>query len=214
MSLARFAVNIGFLERPIVAGLLWGAATGDFATALPLALFYELFWLDLFPVGTYLPPNALFPLFTVLAIASTMHQPDAATLFLPILFTLPLGFFGAYVEKIHRLWQVFGYERLLRGFRSGSELGMVAGNAVALSILQFFLLNGIVFFAVAALCIAADTSIRPLSPLAEHNVTWPFIWIFGIAGGILSLRIRRGYIVFLAGSACIGFFALFGIALR
>lgn len=183
--------------------------------ALPLAVFYELFWLDLFPAGTYLPPNGLFPMLTVVTLAGTLPSPDISTLFLPVILTLPLGFLGAYLEKRHREWQVAGYNRLLRAFRSGRDLEGPAGHAVAVSLLQLFTLNFVAFLCTATVLTAASDRFiawRGL-PLTFTHATWPLLWVIGCVGGVMALRIRRSYVIFVAGSVCVGFMALWGISL-
>lgn len=214
MGLTRSGVNLGFVERPLFAGFLWGILTGDMTVALPLAVFYELFWLDLFPAGTYLPPNGLFPMLTVVALAGTLPSPDISTLFLPVILTLPLAFLGSYLEKRQRKWQVAGYTRLLRAFRSGRDLEGPAGQAVAVSLLQLFALNFAAFLCAATLVAAASEQFAAWQgqPLTFAHATWPLLWIIGCVGGVMSLRIRRSYVIFAAGSVCVGLMALWGIS--
>ena len=216
LSLARFTINIGFVERPIVAGLLWGAVIGDFTIAISLAVFYELFWLDLFPTGTYIPPNPLFPMFTVFCIAGTQPQPDASTLFLPVLFTLFLGPFGAWLEKIHREWQISSYDRLLRHFRGSHKLNSAAKQAITSSIAQLFLFNLAAFLLVASLCLIIINIARASFSYSFvfPGIPWALVWAFGLAGGILSLRIRQSYAVFFTGSVGFAVVILFGYGLH
>lgn len=182
-------------------------------TALFLAVFYELFWLDSFPVGTYIPPNALFPMLCVIVIAESMARPDIVTLFLPVILTLPLAFFGAYLEKKQREWQVAGYERVLRRFRTGGDVERPAGVSIAISLSQMFLLNFLTFFCVT---FALYLAMHGILSFQEHflvfrNASWPLLWAFGAVGGVLALRIKRSYIIFVAGAATLTLMALFGI---
>lgn len=175
------------------------------ATALSLALFYELFWLDLFPAGTYMPPNALFPMLCVFTFMETLPHPGISTLFLPVILTLPLAFLGVCVENRQRGWQVVGYNQVIHILRSGGALGRAAGRSVRFSLVQLFFVNFCVFYAVAAtvLFMLKGLQLWQGQPLSFEHVSWPLLWVIGCVGGLLGLRIRRNYIVFGCGSICV-----------
>jgi PTS system mannose-specific IIC component len=205
LSLGRYGVNLGFVERPLFAGFVWGAVTGDMALALSLAVFYELFWLDLFPAGTYMPPNALFPLLCVLTLSQNLADPGIATLFLPVIVTLPLAAFGAYIEKRQREWQVTGYNRVVLRLRAGGDIGKAAGRSVSVSLAQSFICNGIAFFIAANLIVFAASLLTAWKggfPVYSH-ASWPLLWVIGAVGGMLSLRLRRNYLLFTIGGTAI-----------
>ena len=195
------------------AGVAWGVLTGDVTTAVSLAVFYELFWLDLFPAGTYMPPNSLFPMLTVFCLMGTMKHPDITTLFLPVVLTLPLAFFGAMIEKRQREWQVSSYNRIIRRLRVDGDLGMAASYSVAASLFQLFLFNFAAFCAATSLIFLAWDAIVAWKghALIFAEGSWPLLWLFGAIGGVLALRIRRNYIIFVAGSACIGLLSFLGV---
>ena len=211
--MGRYGVNLGFIERPLFAGVAWGLLAGDMPTAVSLAVFYELFWLDLFPAGTYVPPNPLFPLLATLTLAGTTTNPGIATLFLPVIITLPLAFLGSRVERLQRELQVAGYNRITRSMRMGTDVGKAASRSVTGSLIQLFVLNFLVFFLATGCilyCYHWIAAVRGGLPAFPH-ASWPLLWIFGTLGGLLGLRIRRNFLVFAAGSVCVGIFALFGI---
>ena len=212
LSLGRYGVNLGFIERPLFAGLIWGAASGDMALAVSLAIFYELFWLDLFPAGTYMPPNALFPMICVLTLSLALPAPDITGLFLLVIMTLPLASLGSYLEKRQRDWQVAGYNKLILTFRAGGNLEAAAGRSIYASLALLFTLNSGVFFAVTTLAAFAVSLLASwqTSPLICASASWPLLWSIGAVGGLLSLRIRRNYIVFAVSS--LGIFLFFLLA--
>lgn len=210
LSLARFGISIGFIDRPIFAGFLWGLISGDMTLALSLAVFYELFWLDLFHAGTYIPPNPLFPMLCILALAPLLHAGDAAAFYLPVILTLPLGFFGAFWEKKHREWQTGGYNRLLSGYGTSNDLGKAAAISIGVSLTELFLINLVVFTVTAGLLYFLMDAIVQWqgNPLRFSHATWPLLWIVGGVGGVMALRTRRSLIVFAAGSAGVFLLAL------
>ncbi|MFW6005353.1 MAG: hypothetical protein ACOCPN_02640, partial [Desulfonatronovibrionaceae bacterium] len=56
LSLARFSVQTGILDRPLVAGFLIYLVTGEMFPAMYVAVFFELLWIDIIPAGTFIPP--------------------------------------------------------------------------------------------------------------------------------------------------------------
>lgn len=175
------------------------------ATALSLALFYELFWLDLFPAGTYMPPNALFPMLCVFTFMKSLPDPDITTLFLPVILTLPLAFLGSCVENRQREWQVVGYNHVILALRSGGAMGGAAGRSVLFSLIQLFFMNFCAFSIVTAGVFFALKGLQLWQgqPLSFTHASWPLLWVIGCLGGLLGLRIRRNYLVFGGGSLII-----------
>ena len=188
---------------------MWGLWAGSFSPALPVAIFYELFWLDLLAVGTYVPPNALFPLVAVLALAQNTGVSDPWPVTVLVLLSLPLAQLGSWVEKRHRLWQIGGYNRLLGHYRAGRSLEFVSSWALALSLLQVFAANFVVFFAALWGCGLVFATLAPLLPVTKVPFfTWAPLWGLGAVGGILALRTKRSFTVFgflLGAAALYGF---------
>ena len=182
------------------------------ALSLSLAVFYELFWLDLFPAGTYIPPNPLFPMFCVLALTPGLHPKDATTYFLPVMVTLPLAFLGAFLEKKQREWQAGGYNRLLIRFRTAGDLGGAAAVSAGISLMELFVINFAAFFCIAWLALSLMDAATQWQgrPLVFSHASWPLLWVMGGVGGVMALRTRRSRAVFVAGSVGIFFLALFG----
>ena len=213
LSLARFGINVGFAERPFFAGLVWGLITGDMTTALFLAIFYELFWLDSLPVGTCVPPNALFPMFCVLVFAETTSSTGIHALFLPVMLTLPLGLLGSFLEKKHREWQSKGYARTLQAFHATGSVEKPARVSIGISLAQSFFLHFTIFLCVAPVVLAAlhYLTVCHETVLTLPDATWPLLWAFGAMGGVLALRIKRSLTIFAIGIAALGLMLLFGL---
>lgn len=157
-----------------------------------------------------MPPNALFPMFCMFSFANSTQHATITALFLPVILTLPLAFFGARLEKHHREWQVAGYIRTIRRFRTGRDLEPVTRFSVWTALLQLFTLNFTAFFCVTSLVLLAVGLFENKmgTPLTFQHASWPLLWVFAAIGGVTALRIRRSYIVFVAGSAILGLLAL------
>ena len=197
-SLARFSINLGVLDRPIAAGILWGVCTGDMAFGLAIAIFYELFWVDLFPIGTYVPPNPLFPMCCIATLAHAATVTTPVEILIPVLLTLPFAAFGAWLEERHRTWRIAGYSELLRQYRKGCPLNATTQNACAISILQLFIVTFVSLFVLSALVLTAYSLICQWygNVLLFSKATWPLLWCIGALGGVLSLRTKHSHIIF------------------
>lgn len=84
---------------------------------MPVAIFYEILWADLFPAGTYVPPNGTLPVFLVcclvymgLGVGSSnkvpsympSYMPSPSDLLLPLLLAMPAAECAARVETFLR----------------------------------------------------------------------------------------------------------------
>lgn len=197
----RFALNLGFLERPLAIGFLWAVMTGEWGLSMHLAIFLELFWLDLFPAGTYIPPNAIISLLLSLTIAGHFGLESAGQLAIPLLLTLPAALTGAQVEYLHRRRRNQQYTDLLHWGRGAGRVDK--GDAplwriMVRSLGELFVLNLGLFC--AWLLVLAGT----ISMLADGvgylpsvpGISWGHVWSVGAMGAMLALRLRRAYVLF------------------
>lgn len=198
-SLARFGFNLGFLDRPLVIGLFWSALTGQAEVALPVALFFELFYLDLFPIGTFVPPHGPFALLVALALMQIFNvtQPPLAALL--ILLSMPATMLGKKLEQQHRQRQNLGYTRMLQSTRPGQEGNVSSRRLVHAALLQTCLMQAAAFLLVMALLVPLVE--RLLIHVRIHvlviPLSWPHLWMLGTLGALLSFRVRRVYAAFL-----------------
>ncbi len=96
-----------------MVGLLWGAMTGQWELALKLAVFFELIWLDLLPVGTCIVPNGTAPMLLCLAAGESFGLQSAEEMALPMLLSLPAACMSAKLEHIQRWRQDRVYNKAL-----------------------------------------------------------------------------------------------------
>lgn len=198
----RATCNITFVERPLVLGFAWWFVTGEVAPALPLALFFELFWLDLFPIGSYQPPMPAFPFLILLASSSIFMWDTPVSLAFPLALTMPL----AYAVPVYESW--------LRGRFAKDSFRVVdmaerseqsLGSLPAKTLVRFWLWHAgsgmLCFFAAYALLVALFSlpffAFLHLAPgTVPLNVSWPVLYGIAAIGAVLSLRIRRAYCTF------------------
>lgn len=166
----------------------------DPMTALGVAVFFELIWLDLFPAGTYIPPHLPAASCAAFGIVSAfgLNTPEAVA---PVLLMcMPLGPLGANLETRLRALSDRHYDTLVRASNSTSArfapLGvlwraMALSQAVAAAF--FCLALGVLFaFTPDALLIWDGLSLGT-------GLGWPQIWLAASIGGVLAIRWKRAY---------------------
>lgn len=193
-----------------MVGALWGAVTGDVATSLKIAVFFELFWLDNIPAGTYIPPHILAPTFAALALSTSFAFTEARQAMIIILACLPLARIGVWMDSSLRLWHNRGYNGLLTWARNGKAGDELPGKLILQSILRTFFTSWL-FFWTSTLILHYILRIffHKWGPVvAGVEMKWSFLWIAASLGGLLALRLRKAYATFVFGVAIFGFIIL------
>lgn len=202
-SVLRFSCYIALLDRPLFVAGIWGVCTGDWALAVSLGIFFELFFMDLLGAGTYIPPSGVFSLLLCLLLADSFALSPQAVPVLPVVATLPLAGLGARLEqwfrqrrvKLHNFFVEDGQmERpvsLLSIIASISELWVG-------QVLLFVLVSlGLFWVGQAALAVFNFLSLPSyLSSASAWPVSWPVFWLVGALGGVLSLRVKKAFVSF------------------
>jgi len=198
------------LERPLVVGFLWGVFTGDYTTCLNIAIFFELFWLDLIPVGTFIPPHLTAVTFAALSLTTFFGLSHPASILGVILACMPLAWLGSKVEMWIRDQERAGYNRLLHWVRQpGNSTG--PGVIILRSLTRTFIISWACFFvAVLVLKMVFDT-LFTLYPglLASVSIQWAHLWGAATLGGVMALRVKRAYAVLATGVTLFVLFTLF-----
>lgn len=194
--MARRACSIGLIERPLVIALFAGAFTGHSDVALPLGVIFELFWLDVIPLGAVIPPVASLNFFLVFCLALVFDWHNPAQLFLPILLTLPCAYFGAMVER----WQYARNDAALEHLNQwieGNNTEYSPARIVALSLMQAAMLQGLAFLflfgLVYALLLNGGLDEWCVRLFAQNPVSWTGLYGLSAIGAIVALRTRRAY---------------------
>ncbi|MBU1000896.1 MAG: PTS sugar transporter subunit IIC [Proteobacteria bacterium] len=210
-SFLRFSLNLGIVERPLVQGLVWGLLTGNVTLAVSVALVFELFWLDLIPAGTFIPPNAAAGNLAAQCLVTVFGFSDPARIVFPILLALPLAWIASRLEQTHRHWQDHGYNVLQGWLRLDSKADYTPGLLLRRAMIQaasvYFL-----FFLLAVSLLVALTSwllghglLHP--PLDMFS--WGHLWIGATLGGLLALRVPGSYALLALGACGVAVLSLF-----
>ena len=96
-SLFRFAVRLEFFDRPLVLAMCWSVFFPHPAN-LCIAVFYELIWLDLIFVGTYIPPQAGLVTLVSLALVTGLELFSPARIGLLLFLVLPFAYLANFLD--------------------------------------------------------------------------------------------------------------------
>jgi len=196
----RFSVNLFPLDRPLVVGLIYGAVFGDIPTCMNIAIFFELFWLDLFPAGTFIPPNQAAATLATLTLARCFGLTQAPGVLAAAVMSLPLALIFARLEAFHRRFETSAQAKAMD---AAARKGRVVspGRLILRSLTDMAIINGVCFsLALAGLIAAGNLLFAMIGPLLEHqSKSFAYLWILGSLGGVLSLRHRPAYMVLSVG---------------
>ncbi len=194
----------------MVLGFIWGAFSGDYQTSLSIAIFFELFWLDNIPAGTYIPPHLTASTLAACVLATSFGFTQARQLMIVLLACLPLARLGVVMESSLRHWHNRGYHKLVNWARRGLSDDPVPKKLVLSSILRNFFSSFLFFWSsVLVLHYALRAIFHKWGPfIASVDIQWPYLWIAASLGGLLALRLRRAYAVLAFGIILSGFFVL------
>ncbi|MEF2231913.1 MAG: PTS sugar transporter subunit IIC [Pseudodesulfovibrio sp.] len=208
-SLFRSSLSIGLLERPLVIGLFWSLLFRDTTTSLYIAIFFELFWLDLIPVGTFIPPHLTAATFSALALTTYFGFDHPARIMVILFASMPLAWLGTKVEGMLREREKDSYNQLLNWTRNPQEPNLPT-LLVLRSLVRSFLAAWVSFFVAIMILKYAISGLLAVYPgvLSTMDVTWPYLWIAATLGGLMALRVKRAYVILGVGIALFTLFML------
>lgn len=211
-SLFRYSISIGLLERPLVVGLFWSAFPGDYTTSLYIAIFFELFWLDLIPFGTFIPPHLTAATFSALALTTYFGLDHPARIMGVIFASMPLAWLGAKVDETLRERGSGNYNKLLTWARNPQSENL-PGSLILQSVAWNFILSWSTFFVAILILKYFFEIFFSMYPglLTSIDITWSHLWIAATLGGLMALRLKRAYTVLVIG---VSLFVIFSVWTR
>ncbi|MDR2503834.1 MAG: hypothetical protein LBD82_05570, partial [Deltaproteobacteria bacterium] len=203
--LAYHCLGFSLFRHPIVAGLPCWLFWGD-ENLLLAAVFFELFWLDFFHAGTYVPPDSLaaYLLFAPLVMYFDLRGP---TRLAPVLLLcLTFSWFGAWVEMRLRRERVIHYHRLNQALDNGHGICKTAGEIARKGLCQSFLWWSC-FYGLAALSLWLILRVwaRFIGPFYQASwAGWELLLGFAALGGLMALRLPSAWAFFIVCAAALG----------
>jgi PTS system mannose-specific IIC component len=196
----RSSLSIGLLERPLVVGFFWGAATGEYTTSLYIAIFFELFWLDLIPAGAYIPPQLTAATFSALALTTWFGLDQPSRIMFVLFASMPLAWIGTKVEAWLREREQGSYNALLNWARNPDSMHL-PGTLILRSMGKGLLMSWATFLvAILFLKFVFDLVFSAYPNVFSHlDVTWAHLWVAASLGGLMALRLKRAYVILATG---------------
>lgn len=181
-------------------GFFWGAATGEYTTSLYIAIFFELFWLDLIPAGTYIPPQLTAATFATLTLTTWFGLEQPSRIMLVLFASMPLAWIGTKVEGWLREREQGSYNALLNWARNPDSRHL-PGVLVLRSMARGLVMSWATFLAAVLILKEAFELFFALYPsLFTHlDVTWAHLWVAASLGGLMALRLKRAYVILATG---------------
>lgn len=139
-----------------------------------------------------------------LGVSSYFNIQDATMLAFPMLVSMPAALLASRIEYWQRKMQNAGYNRIIHWGRRDEE-DSVPGKVLVQSLAQSLILHAL-FFCLCLLVLIV--TIKGLSWYLGHlpaisGVGWMHLWFAAGIGGVMSLRVRRSYVVFLLCLVCV-----------
>ena len=220
--IGRRSVAIGLAGRPLFWSLVWGSITGAWFPVLFLAVFLEVFWLDLFHIGNRIPPFAALPFFVFLALYPIIIPPlpdwSILAFITALVLVMPLAYLYAALERAGWFFAIRAHEKLVAIKDGYSPPGGIAARSVwasilletgcALALAAFSCIFYYLVFTLAVhtmppdfMCMGFIPTGPALRIIAKDSIfPTPLVyWLVPVAlGGLISLRIASVRLVFAA----------------
>ncbi|MGX9365953.1 hypothetical protein ACTVJH_07900 [Desulfoplanes sp. PS50] len=196
----------------MAAGFFWSLCTGSPAIGLSVAFFFELFWLDIIPVGTFIPPAGLFSTIASLSLIQVLGISHPGKIFVVLTATIPFAAFMAWLESRQRLWQNREFNLLVVSTRKGNARLFVPGSYIRKGIVQSLLLQGGMSLVILLpLAVILDHLLPYVQPVPW--ISWPFLWLVASLGGVIAMRFRRAYMYMTTAIILVTFILWAGLTL-
>lgn len=199
LALLRNHVHLGPVDRPLFIGLILAVFSNNPVDIIATALALELFWLDVIPVGTVIPPDRLLPLLLTALCARVFDLHGAGEFLTPLLIFSVCGGLGAWLTGWVRKRQNAAHAQLQDWASRGDERDLPALLMLRGTVL-FFACQTALFFGVFVLSLIAarlwflhiGEALVPDIP----GISWPWLILAAGIGGILSLRLKKARFLF------------------
>lgn len=201
LKLGYRCLGILICRHPIAAGIVLWLITGDFNLLLA-AVFFELLWLDLFYVGTYVPPDNLFAYLLFVPLITVMGLSQPQDICVVLLACLPFAALFGKLETGVRLRESVSHKRINQVVDARGDIEAAASEIIRHSLGGLVLLCFMVY-SLAAMLLYGTAALWIWRFGAVYRIEWAgwgFLLCLAAMGGLLSLRIAWARVCF---GACV-----------
>lgn len=154
----------------------------------------ELLWLDLFPAGSYIPPLASLALTAALGLLACLHPADMRSTLVVLMMVLPMAYFGAWAEQQFRKRQNLSYNALSNWNRRNIDHPYAPDGLIVRAVAENFLMYAFVYLLCTLPALVLLRTVQPFIP-SGWQPAWPVLWTGASIGAVLSLRLKKAYIL-------------------
>ena len=177
-------------------GLVAGWLTGRWDVALPLAVFFELFWLDVIRLGAIVPPSGALSFLLLFPLILLLHIQTPAELALPLLLCVPAAYAVSRLERALRERNNAAIDEVSRWCAHASPAHGTSPERVVWRALGWHgLTNALLFVLSFGLVYAVLRTVQAFGLPVAPGLSWNVLYGAGLMGAVLALRIRRAYAV-------------------
>lgn len=175
-------------------GMLAGWFTDRWDVAMPLAVFLELFWLDVIRLGAIAPPSGALSFLLLFSSVLLCDVQTPVQLPLPLLLCVPCAYAVSLLERRLRERTNASIEPVTAW--CAGEGGLSPAGAIMRGLLRQIVTNAVLFLIAFALVLGTLFGVREWMGLpSAPNLSWNILYGLGLLGAVLALRTRRAYAV-------------------
>ncbi len=186
--------------------------SGSVTTSLAVALFFELLWLDTIPVGTFIPPAALFPTIASLILIKLFGLIQPSEILVVLMATMPWAACMAWLDTRQRLNQNKAFNRLVLSTRRGGIRSFAPEISIHKGIFYALIRHGFASLAILCLLAMLISYVLPVMPRLTW-LSWPYLWLAASLGGVAAMRFRYSYLFLTTGVAGVATLVWLGLFL-
>ncbi len=173
------------VSRPIIAGPLLGAATGDLMAGVQVGVFTELLFTDISPLGGIVPPSGVVAV-TIPLFLHSLGVELYFGFFLGVACSVLYSFFDAFLRKTRFTWLIFLEKKI--GRRPDGITPIIAASLL-LSFLMAFIFISVAARLCAQLMFVVFPYLTPKMHFAFRLAYMAVPWI-GLAALIPTFRLK------------------------
>ncbi len=168
-----------------------------------MAIFFELYWLDILPMGIAIPPlsSLAFLLSVGVAVCFNISTPDY--LVLPMVLAMAFAYLGSLVEYRSRVRFNARMEELEHWSAEGNPTHDITAKIAVKALMANFVSKFALFcisFAIITVILKILQNVYGTLPRLE-GLNWHVLLIIAAIGGLLALRVKHAFLSFLTVAA-------------